>query len=1183
MDMGSGEVELTSSRAIQLNDLLDHHVSLVLTENQLRMTINNIYTTFIDLQTEDEDLNIDIGVFLGGVGDLEVDYLNTAISYLRGCMSNVKIESHQFDILSSVAAVCHDTREECSSEFEAGEGEVISFLSSDSFISFPTWTRTNADSRYIEMLMKTTIEDSLLLFHPGHQTDFIGLGMTRGHLKGVVDQGSGMMVLNNAKVKLDDDQWHRIKMQINPKSIEITVDSESVSLTLNGSDKLDLVGNLYIGGIQGKMKEVFQDDFLTHMEREFSSESFVGCLGEIKVNQKDRTLLDALITKDIKFKCDGDDYDYSTYYDFETTSTPPVHITYVTPDERHCVPTDDMPEIFRNVSKLLDITPLLVPESGEAFIDVKNLNPTFNLNAAEIRQSQIIFTLMSDPWYGLVDMNINPRRTRKFTLLDVMNKKIKYLHDNNEKYNDEIQLDVVAYGPNLPVCFKTAHRYVLPVEIVPVNDIPQLSSGNISVTANGRTQLSPNLIKIVDSDNRCDKLIVTVTSDPEPNSYLENIKHPGWSLQEFTCRQLKDGLIYYVHEGGSVSALTLNVSDGDLISQSTTLRLAITQPQMSLVTNTGLVLTQGSNSAISIQNLWVSATPRNGDIIFTVTQPLKFGELQIIGDDDELVKVSIFHQYDLEQNRLRYVTTIADNLEDTHTEYIHFNAQLGQYTLMDNTFNIIIVPSQVRMLNIVPIEILNREPTVIKQTELKAVVDGQNINSNEIKYIIWKSPALGSLMLRGMALSDGDTVTQQDIDIGLVTYKPTVYRATDATDSFQFKVFAYDQYSKLYTYPITIKADSSIHVLTNERLVVLDGNESILNKEYLWVQTPQSTNFVYRITEDPKHGHLIRDSPPGVPRFEGAIRVFSNEDIQLNRLIYKHDGSDTSNDQFTFLVFNEQKDNPILPNEGQEVIKATFNIAIQSRNDHEPQRVIDKPFNVVRNGQRLLTTADILFRNDDADFNDTQLVYNRVGILSGSIVSSADPSQPIYRFTQADLRDGKVLFVHRGADRERFQLQVSDGLHKTTALLQVQASKPYLNVINNSMIVIDHGTTKTFDTSILYTESNIDIRSDENILYKLKTPPSEGRIIVSGINATQFTQEDIKKGVVSYEHDEQSLRSKDFFVFTVQANGFSTEGTFRIELYKTTNLSEPQVAVNKVIIAYIREYTVINQNYLKVR
>lgn len=1178
--MGSGEVILSSSPGVQLNNLLDHQLSLSLKGNQLQMTVDNLFTTFIETQ-EGDDLNIDVGVFLGGVRDLDVEYHSTAVPFLRGCMSEVKFESQQFDILSSETPVCHDTKEGCSNEFEAGDGEAISFISPESFVSFPTWTRANSGSRNMEVLMKTTIEDALLLFHPGHQSDFIALGMTSGHLKGVIDQGSGMVVLNNLNVQLDDDQWHRIRISIGPNTFGITVDSESVSLPLNGSEKLDLVGNLYFGGIQAKMKDMFRDDFLSRMEEEITSESFIGCLGEIKVNQKDRSLQDALITKDVHVKCEGEDYEYSTYDDLETTTIPPTPRIIIVDDtiKRHCFPTEDMPEIFRNVSKLLDVTPLLVSEGGEAFIDIANLNPTLNLNAAGIRQSQIIFTLQNDPWYGLVDMNINNRRTKKFTLLDVVNKKIKYLHDGHERYNDQIELEVAAHGSSLPECLKTPHKYVLPVEILPVNDIPQLSGGDISVTANGRTRLSANLIKIVDSDNRCDELMVTVTSDPSPNGYLENTQHPGRSLREFTCRQLKDGVIYYVHKGGSVAGLTLQVSDGDQISQSTTFKLAVTQPQMSLVTNTGLLLTQGSKASIGIQNLAASATPRSGDIIFNVTQPLRFGELQIIADNGKPKRVSEFHQFDLEQNKLMYISTVSADLEDTETEYIHFNAHLGQYTLPDNVFIIKIMPPQIRVSKIVPLEITEGQPKVISQAELEAVVKGKQIHSTSIKYTIQKHPTLGTLMFQGRDLSEGDNFTQQDIENDYVSYRPTIRKAVDAEDYFQFKIFAEDQYSRVYTYPVRVKADSNVPALTNEKLVVLEGNENILNKEYLWVQTPRSTGFVYRIVQDPRHGRLIRDSPPGVPRFEGAVRVFSNEDLLLNRLIYQHDGSEISHDQFSFLVFEEA----VGGTEGQEVLRGIFNIAIQSRNDHVPQRVINKPFNVVRNGQRLLTTDDILFKDDDSDFNDTQLVYVRVGILSGSIVSSADPSQPLYRFTQADLRDGNVLFVHHGADRERFQLQVSDGLHKTTALIEVQAGEPYLHVVNNTMVVMDHGSTKTLNTSLLGTGSNMDIRNAADIVYDVTTPPSDGRIIVSGIEASQFTQEDLRKGVVSYEHSGQNLRSKDSFTFTVSAEGISEEGTFKIKIFKKGYLSEPQVTTNQALIAYEGEHSIINSDHLRVR
>lgn len=1184
--MGSGEQILTSSTGLQLNNVLDHHVSLILRDSKLIMAVDSLYTTFIPMDGADEDLNIDQGVFLGGVKDLDVEYLSTAVPSLRGCMSNVKFESHDFDILESAAIVCYDTKETCSSEFEAGDGETTSFISPESFISFPTWTRSSSDSRILEMLMKTTIEDALLVFHPGQQSDFIAIGMMQGLLKGVIDLGSGTHVLENKMVRVDDDQWHRVRIQIDPNEFQVNVDSELVSLPLNRLEKLDLVGNLYLGGIQKKMKDVFQDDYLIRVEEEITTESFIGCMGEIKVNQKDRSLQDALITKDIHVKCEGD-YDYSAYDDLETPTTPPVRVTYVdvSPDESHCLPTKDLPEMFHNVSKLLDVTPLLVPEGGEAVIDIVNLNPTFSLQAAGVRQSQIIFTLLNDLWYGVLDMNINTRRTKKFTLLDVVNKKIKYLHDGNEKYNDEIKLEVIAHGTNLPECLSVAHQYTLPVEIIPVNDVPQIIAGDISVAANARTRLSPNLIRISHSDNRCDIIKITVTSAPTPAGYLESADQPGTSLREFTCRQLKEGNIYYVHKGGAAAELSLEVSDGDSISYSSTFKISITQPQMNLVTNTGLLLTQDSTASIGIQHLSISATPKTGDIVYYVTQPLRYGELQLISNAEVAETVAQFHQSDLEQNRLKYIPNTTVELDNTQTELIHFNAQLGQAILRNNTFIIKIMPTHVKMVRVGPLQVDHGNPKVIGPEELQAVGKvADQIDPRSITYTVQKQPAKGVLLFHGKQLSEGESFTQQDVMNGHISYTPFhafLLGASHVEDQFQFSVSADNQPTSSYTFPIKIQTGLDPPVLTNERLVVLEGNENVLNKEYLWVQTPNSTDFVYKIAQDPKHGRLIRDSPPGMQRFEGAIKVFSNEDLLVNRLIYKHDGSEISHDQFTFLVF-DAKDGNGWQEEGHEVLRGVFHIAIQSRNDHAPQRVIHKPFDVVRNGQRLLTTDDILFKDDDSDFNDTQLVYVRVGILSGNIVSSADPTQPLYRFTQADLKDGKVLFIHHGADRERFQLQVSDGFHKTTAVLQVQAGDPYLRITNITMVVMDHGSTKTLNTSLLSAESNVDIRSPAEIIYVVTSAPSDGRIIVSGVESSTFTQEDLTKCVVSYEHNDQSLGSKDSFAFTVQAKGLSTEGTFKIKIFKKGYLSEPEVLANQVIIAYEGEHSVIDQDHLKV-
>ncbi|KAM8891139.1 chondroitin sulfate proteoglycan 4 [Spinachia spinachia] len=1180
MNMGAGDVTLSSSQGLSLNNLQVHNISLTLRDDKLTMTIDELFPTHVPVDGDGELLNIDMGIWLGGTGALDAPYLSNAIPPFRGCMTGVKFESHQFDILAEAFKQCHDTKESCSSEFEAGDGETTSFSTPDSFVSFPTWSGAGGAPRVLEILMKTTIEDALLVFHPGRESDFIAIGVVKGYLKGVLDLGSGLQVLENTQVQLDDDQWHRVRVRVSQDSFVMNVDSQSSSLPLDSSHTLDLVGNLYLGGIQGKMMDVFRESgSLSRAEEEMTAESFIGCLGEIKVNEKDRSLRDALVTKDVHVKCEGEEYDYSSYDDTESTTTSsPVRIlySYMETNYQHCYPTDDWPEILKNVTKLLDVTPLLVAEGGEALLSIYNLRPTFNLSAAGMRQSQIIFTIENDPWYGSVDINTNMRRAQKFTLLDVIDGKVKYMHDGNERHADQVRLQVVAESSSyLPECLKAPNVYVLPVEILPVDDVPQLGGVEIPITENGRTRLSPTLIQITESDTRCDESVVTVSSELSMEvGFLENGQQPGKSITEFPCRELKDGNIYFVHRGGRGTGITFEVFDGQAISHSTTFELSLTKPHMTIVTNTGLILSQGSNASIGVQNLAVIAHPRNGDVVYEITQPLIFGELQIMTSDAKYKQVTTFHQFDLDQDLLRYVSTDSTDREDIVTELIQFNVHLGQYSLWNHTLLAKIVPAQVKVA-IFPLEMEAGKEESIVLTELHAEVKGNNPDPQTIQYILVKPPTIGSLNLSDRELNEGDIFTQKDIWEGTVSY--SCYRSVASTDQFQFRVLADDQYSPVYTLPITILSNADAPVLTNERLVVLQGDERALDKNYLWLQSPGSTDFMYQVTEDPKYGRLMRDSPPGQPRFEGAIRVFSNEDLKFERLIYKHDGSKTTSDDFHFSAIDQWAEK-----NHQATVAGVFRISIQSKNEHAPVRVVDKVLNVVRHGHRLLTTDVIQFKDDDSDFNDTQIVYAREGILSGNIVSTSNPSQPLFRFTQANLQDKNILFVHHGADRERFSLQVSDGFHKTTALLEIQAGEPYLRVGNNTIVVIDHGGTKTLDTTLLSADSNMDIRDDSEIKFKVTSPPDDGRIIASGVEAAEFTLEDLKKGVVSYEHDYESLRSKDSFGFSIQARGHSEEGIFRIKILKQGHLAEPEVINNEVIISYEGEHSVINQDHLKV-
>ncbi|XP_024138140.1 chondroitin sulfate proteoglycan 4 [Oryzias melastigma] len=1165
MNMGADEIILTSPDGVQLNNLLDHKLSLILGDGRLTMTIDDTFETFVDVNIDGVLLNIDQGVWLGGTGDLDATYLSNAIPPFRGCMTDIKFVSHQFDILGSVFKECQDTKESCSSEFEENDGEATSFSTPDSFVSFPTWSELAGATRTLEFLMKTTIEDALLVFHPGRESDFIAVGVVKGYLKGILDVGNGIVMLDNTEVQLDDDQWHRVKVEVSQNSFALVVDSQSSSHSFDSTAKLDLVGNLYVGGIQGKMKDLFRESgSLSRFEDDLTSESFIGCLNEIKVNQRDRNLQDALVTKDVHVKCEGDDYDYSSYYDPDmVTTSPPDHITYTTVslNEEQCHPTENVPEIFKNITKLLATAPLLVPDGGEAFLDITNLNPTFDLRAAGMQPSQIIFTLLTDPLFGLVDINTNIQGTKKFTLQHVLDRKIKYMHDGNVLDTDQINLEVVPNSNNiLPECLKAPHKLGLPVKI------QEERRREINIVENGRTRMS---VTDFDLENYDDLEILVGSTE---FGYFGNGKEPGKKISDFTSRDLRDGNIFFVHEGGSPFEIPVMMSDSYSVSLNFYYKFIPIQPRITVANeNAPITLAYNRQASLGTQNMAILPYPQNGDILFKVTQPPKFGELKIRASDGWYKQVTRFYQSDLEKDHIRYVGKNIDHLDKTEEDKILFEASLGQTSLSNQVLSVIITPQEETMPEL---ELKVGEEKHIGIKELDIFLSDTNSDPNSFRYIVVKPPRLGSLQLSGKELSERDNFTHKDLLDNNVSFRAPQIDET-SLDHFVLIVLSEGRYSPLHRFTVNILARKDDITMTNEKLVVVRGGEQTLDKGYLWLQSPTSSSFLYRVTKEPMYGRLIRDSLPGEARFEGAIRVFSNEDILNNRLIYKHDGSRTHSDEFHFSATGEGS-------HGVETVDGVVKISIQLKNEHSPVRIVDKVFKVVRRGQRLLTTDVIQFKDEDMGFSDSGIVFAREGILSGNIVSASNPLQHIFRFTQADLRDKKILFLHHGADVDRFEIQVSDGIHKTTALLEIQAGDPYLHVVNNTMVEVDNDATQTIDTTHLSADSNMDIRDYSEIKFQITSPPNHGNVVVSGIEATEFTQEDLRKGVVSYTHYGESQRPSDSFNFTVQAKGLSEKGTFRIKINQLS-YSVPEVVANEVIINFGGEHTKIDSNLLKVQ
>ncbi|NWX45629.1 CSPG4 protein, partial [Steatornis caripensis] len=1193
LQLGSEEVTLQSPAELQLNNLVVHDVELLVEDGRMMLTVDGLFNSSVDIAGPVRELDIQYGLYAGGTGSLDLPYLAEASSPFRGCLHLVTFNG--LDVLSPLSSegsskIFHRVQEGCSTQFSAEPEDPFGFLGPHSYIAFPTWDAR--EEATIEFVITTSITQAPLIYHAGLENDFFYLEISNGRLRGFVEKGNGIIILHN-NVFISDEQQHYVKVYTDIHKFEILIDYYASSTSNRGiNNYLDLQGNLFIGGMNEKALQRLSEHHLAFISVwTMTNNSFVGCLEDLRINLQRRSLQDAMITRDITSGCGKQDHywDYDEVYEQDEAPTSPPPVVWsgapglvVEP----CQPDNSFPPAFTNISRLLHVSPLIVSEGGTAYLEWKHTQPTVDLSLANIRQSQILFSITNDPRHGQLELDIpGSRSRRKFTLLDIVNRKVRYVHDGSEGPMDQLMLEVtVTAQQGVPECLRQGQMYLLPIMINPINDAPQVifpHGNHMTILKHTRKHLTTDILQVLDDDTSCDDLEFQLHGGQQmEEGYVEYDFHPGVPIEEFSCRDLEAGNIVYVHQSGTNLQLTLQVSDGTVPSPTATLRILAIDPDIHLHNNTGLSISQGGAARITTANLSVetNAVKQRVAILYVLTEPLRYGEVQKQGSTGgEWKKVESFHQQDLEQGRIRYFSTDPEHQLEDVTEKLRFKVQVGQKVLQNNTFLIRIKRATIKMRTMVPLQMKNKRHRNITSKELEATLEDPNSAPVPFHYTIIQAPKKGNLELLGHRLTEGFGFTQDDLQRNHLSYSATIRNSQQAEDTFQFRVHTGEQHSPVYTYTISIGGDPDAPALTNVLLTVPEGGQAVISKDHLFVQSMNSMDYLYEVIEGPAHGRLAWASSHGWASRE-EIMEFTNDDILHRRLLYQHDDSETLEDDIPFVAIR-QGEGSAEPD--AEEVRGVFRVSIQPVNDHTPVQVVNKVFNVVRNGQHLLTTDDIAFADKDSGFSDTQLVLARKDFLFGSIVSVDDKNHQVYRFTQDDLRKKKILFVHSGADRGWIQLQVSDGLHQTTALLEVQASDPYIRIVNNTGLVIHQGSRGSIDSSVLSLETNMDIRSDEEIRFLITTPPRWGTVLRGEQPVVAFSQRDLLAGELSYHHNG-SRNNRDELQFTVEVNEVAVEDTLAISVFLDTHPSPLRIVNHKEIHVFQGEAAGIKEEYLLV-
>lgn len=1052
--------------------------------------------------------------------------------------------------------------------------------------------------------MKTQTYSAVLYYNAGVplKSDFVSLEILDGKCVMSVNEGNGVVVLQS-DVFISDGRWHLIETQFSQSYIELVVDGQVKNLRpgLGANRFFDLAGYFYVGGIElNKQSRALQDGLQSLYAIGDVESSLTGCIKNIKVNNNLQGFREAEVTHGLQPDCGWE------YMCLQEPCIPEAECHQDGMDSFRCICNYDNCvrsnfssgyKLYTKSSKpidleILSLQPMVVTEGGSDLITPNHIRVILDYEKYGIRESGVLFHIIEIPKHGLLEIEFWRRPSENiFSLVDLNTNKVRYSHDGSETKSDIIVFDLEFRAANfrLPSFLDEKHRFVFHIQVLPVNDPPKLKlpAGKIFRLAKfTRKTVPPDLLKIDDPDNSFAELLYIISDlgSLENEAFFENAKNPGKCIYNFTQEDVNDGVIRYYNRGAGNARVTLHVTDGKASDTApSTLAISPFDLEVTLVNNTGIAIPFNSFSIISTTNLSFAdnAPDQNLELRFNVTRSSKYGTLRRLQNNGRWYNVNHFSRRQIKKGKLAYFHTTGK------PDFDEFKFTVSSSDVKFKTeydFRINFTAINLKQVHNNELFLKRKIDSHITETELKFETYPIDTSAEHIIYLLLTVPSFGNIIQfhsgdtsepRHKKLEQNATFAQSDINSQNLKYKLHRKSYSVVNDQFTFKVSIPGGVSsdvmefKIKHLPIETDA-----IIINEKVTVLEGGTSTIGSSELLIEIPSASEIIYNITTSPKHGILKKLSIDHAEVEEEAIHTITSQEIAQNRLVYLHDDSENERDLFHFMASAADGGSDSF------VYYGTVHIHVIMKNDNPPARAIDKVFNVVIDGERKLTGRDLKYDDPDIDSTLESIQYTLRNIPNGALFHVEDLSTQIYQFTQVDLDTSKILFKHSGAPYGKALLRITDGKFYATGVLEIRASKPYINITKNTGLVVKRGENTLITSSNLTVETNLNVNSDD-IRFKITSSPKHGQILLYGKAVYQFTQKDIHTENVEYENDN-SVSFQDAFTFSAFLDDIIVEGKFDYRIYPEVYWEPLKILTNNTLYVDEEKIVTIDASFLNI-
>ncbi|CAK9831143.1 Chondroitin sulfate proteoglycan 4 [Anthophora retusa] len=309
----------------------------------------------------------------------------------------------------------------------------------------------------------------------------------------------------------------------------------------------------------------------------------------------------------------------------------------------------------------------------------------------------------------------------------------------------------------------------------------------------------------------------------------------------------------------------------------------------------------------------------------------------------------------------------------------------------------------------------------------------------------------------------------------------------------------------------------------------------------------EEDGVIFTLVTPPTYGNLALDLL--TTRTEHS---FTLQDINRDKIRYMHDGSETTEDSMILEVTLVPGAGYTLPGYLQGRLRFPLHVNVTPVNDPPLLEISTAKVLRLAQGTRKILTKELIWAID-ADTPSDMLVYTvlRTDSDAGYVERVTYPSRPIDTFTQAELMQGLIAYVHRGNAKPnaKLDLQVSDGIENSQpASLRVAAHPLEMKLMHNTGLVVVHRSYSYLTPANLSFTTNSD-DSTIDIRYDIVSQPQYGTIqklkdaSSSWMNMDHFTSKDVELHTIRYLHNEGSP-NQDEFKFQASVREVRTQHTY---------------------------------------